>query len=176
MIAADTFMVVFRTLHIVAGVLWVGATFLFVVYLQPAAAEVGPAAAPVMGNLLGKRRMVDGILAVALVTVVTGLIVYWHDWHLYDSFGAWISTPFGASLTFGAVCAIVAMGFGLFVSRPSAKRLMALGQMVAASGGPPSPEVAGEIASLQHRLKVFARLGFALLVIAVIAMASARYS
>ncbi len=35
MIAADTFMVVFRIVHIVAGVFWVGSVFLFVVYLQP---------------------------------------------------------------------------------------------------------------------------------------------
>ena len=42
MLAANLFMIVFRLLHIVAGVLWVGSAFLFVGFIGPSAAEVGP--------------------------------------------------------------------------------------------------------------------------------------
>ena len=44
MLAADTFMIVFRFLHIVTGVAWVGSAFLFVGFIGPSAAEVGPSA------------------------------------------------------------------------------------------------------------------------------------
>lgn len=35
MLAANLFMIVFRLLHIVAGVLWVGSAFLFVGFIGP---------------------------------------------------------------------------------------------------------------------------------------------
>jgi len=42
MIAAVPFMLVFRFLHILAGVLWVGSAFLFVGFIGPSAVDVGP--------------------------------------------------------------------------------------------------------------------------------------
>jgi uncharacterized membrane protein len=174
-IAASTYMVVFRIVHIVAGVIWVGSVFLFVVYVQPSAAATAPASAPFMSELLGKRRLVDGILTVAAISVVGGLFVYWHDWHDYPSFGDWIGSTFGVTLTVGALCAIAAMAVAVLVTRPNIGRLLTLGRQVAESGAPPSPEVAGQIGAIQNRLKVFARLSLGLLLVAVVAMASARY-
>jgi hypothetical protein len=48
MLATAPSMIVFRLLHIVSGSLWVGATFLFVGFIGPSAAEVGPSAGPVL--------------------------------------------------------------------------------------------------------------------------------
>jgi hypothetical protein len=174
-IAASGYMVVFRIVHIVSGVIWVGSVFLFVVYLQPASSAIAPAGAPLMTELLGKRRLVDGILTAASLSVLGGLFIYWRDWHVYPSFGDWVTSTFGATLTIGALCAIAAMGFGVFVTRPNVGRLMALGRQVAESGGPPSPETAAEMGAIQQRLKVAARVSLALLIVAVVTMASARY-
>jgi uncharacterized membrane protein len=174
-IASDTFMVVFRIVHIVAGVFWVGSVFLFVVYLQPSAAAVGPAGAPFTGELLGKRRLVDGILAMAVTSVIGGLFLYWHDWQLFGSFSVWIRSTFGTTFTVGGLAALVALTIGVFVTRPNVMRFLALGRRVAESGGPPSPEVAAEMGEIQHRLKNFARVSLALLVLAVLAMSTARY-
>jgi len=55
------------------------------------------------------------------------------------------------------------------------QRLLALGRQVAESGGPPTPEVAGQMGAIQGRLKVLARVSLGLLVLAVLAMATARY-
>jgi uncharacterized membrane protein len=175
MIAGETYMWVFRTVHILGGLIWVGSVFMLVVYLQPAAAAIAPAGTPMMAELLGKRRLVDGILLAATLTILAGAAVYWHDWHLYADFNTWVNTGFGGTLTFGALCAILAWLFGIFVTRPSVNRLMALGREVAASGAAPSPEVVTQIADIQRRLKVVARGSLVLLVIAVGAMASARY-
>jgi hypothetical protein len=53
--------------------------------------------------------------------------------------------------------------------------MLELGRQVAASGGPPSPEIASEIAAVQAKAKIFARASLALLVLAVLTMAIARY-
>jgi uncharacterized membrane protein len=175
MIASVVYMVVFRIVHILAAVLWVGSVFLFVVYVQPSAAAIAPAGAPFMTELLGKRRLVDRIIALGLVAVVGGLFLYWHDWHLYDSFGSWVGSRFGAAITVGMVASLIALGIGVFVTRPNVQRLLARGRQVAESGGPPSPEIAAEMGAIQGRLKVFARVSLGLLLLAVLAMSTARY-
>ena len=52
-----TFMLVFRLLHIVAGVLWVGSSFMFVAFIGPSAAEVGPSAGPLLHAVVKKRKV-----------------------------------------------------------------------------------------------------------------------
>jgi hypothetical protein len=174
-IAADASMVVFRIVHIGAGVLWVGSVFLFVVFVQPSVAAIAPAGAPFMGELLGARKLVDRLIALGVTTVLAGLVLYWLDWHEFDSFSDWIGSSFGLTLTIGMLAAIAALGSGVFVTRPNVRRFLALGREVAASGGPPSPEVAAEMGAIQARLKFFGRLGFGLLLVAVLAMSTARY-
>ncbi len=173
--SADWFMVVFRIVHILFGVAWVGSVFFLVMFVQPSAASIAPAGAPFMNELLGRRRLVDRIIGLAVVTIVAGLFLYWHDWHQYPSFSDWINTSFGATLTFGMVCALAALAVGLAGTRPNLMRFMALGQEVAASGGPPTPEVGAQMAAIQNKLKVYARVSLVLLVVAVLAMSSARY-
>jgi hypothetical protein len=175
MIAADWFMVVFRLVHILGGVLWVGSVFLFVIYVQPSAASLGPAGAPFMAELLGKRRMLDRIIAIGSTTVVAGLLMYWKDWHDTAGFGDWIGSAWGLALTIGALSAIAALAVGIFGTRPNVERLLGLGREVAASGGPPTPEVAAEIGAIQVRLRLLARLGLGLLLTAVLMMSTARY-
>jgi hypothetical protein len=174
-LAIDGFMVVFRLLHIVAGVFWVGSVFMLVWFIQPSATAIAPAGAPFMAELLGKRRLVDRIILLGLVTVTAGLVMYWKDWHDAAGFGDWVGSSFGLALTIGGLCAIAALLFGIFVTRPGVVRMLMLGRQAAEAGGPPSPEVVAEIGAIQQRLKVFARLGFALLVVAVLLMSTGRY-
>ena len=71
MLATDGFMVLFRLIHIVAGVFWVGSLFLFVMFLQPAAADgahrlevrfpLGPVHHP--GESVG-RNPINGLLQI----------------------------------------------------------------------------------------------------------------
>jgi uncharacterized membrane protein len=174
-IAIDGLMVVLRLVHILAGVLWVGSVFLFVVYVQPSAAAIGPAGAPFMAELLGKRRLVDRIIAIGATAVVAGLLMYWKDWHNFASFGDWIGSHSGLAFTIGGLAAISALGIGVFGTRPNVQRLLARGREVAASGGPPTPEVAAEIGALQGRLRTLARVSLGLLIVAVLLMSTARY-
>jgi hypothetical protein len=170
-LATGAYMVVFRIVHIVAATIWVGSLFVVVVFIQPSAAAIGPAGAPFMSELR-RRRLVDVILVVALITVFAGAFLYWHDWHTYPDF---IGSRFGDTLTTGAVLAISVIGLATIVTRPTIGRLVALGRQIAETGGPPSPETAAEVGRLQRRLMLAERTSLALSVLAAVAMASARY-
>jgi len=174
MLAADASMVFLRIVHIATGVIWVGSLFVVVVFVQPSAAALGAAGAPFMSELR-RRRFVDVVFIDAVFTVVAGAFLYWRDWHTYPSFGDWIGSSFGVSLTVGALLAIAGLGVAASLTRPTIRRLVALGNQVAESGGPPPPETAARIGALQHRLVVAERVSFSLVVLAVVAMASARY-
>ena len=167
-------MILLRIVHIVTGVIWVGSLFVVVVFVQPSAAALGPAGAPFMSELR-RRRFVDVVFIDALFTVVAGSLLYWRDWHMYPSFSDWIGSSFGTALTVGALLAISGLSVAAFATRPTIARLVSLGKQVAESGGKPPPETAARIGALQHRLVLAERVSFSLVVLAVVAMASARY-
>lgn len=174
MTAASTYMLVFRILHIAAGVAWAGSVFMLVVLVQPSAGAIGPAAGPFMMELLGRRKLVTWLLSLAGTTIVAGGFLYWK--HVDEmGLGDFVSSDFGLALTIGAVAAIAAFLIGFFGTRPAVARLMALAAQAAAAEGPPPPEVAQEIPRVQAQLKTLARAALALIVVAVLAMATARY-
>jgi hypothetical protein len=175
MVATSTFMIVFRILHIAAGVAWAGSVFLFVVAIQPSAAAIGPAAGPFMMELLAKRKLVSLLLSLAGTTIVAGLFLYWRIWHDSGDLGDFVTSKYGFSLTLGAVAAIVAFLIGLFGTRPNVARLLELAARAAASEGGPPPEVAQEVGKVQVRLKMLARASLAFIAVAVLTMATARY-
>jgi len=171
MLATDASMVFLRIVHIVTGVIWVGSLFVVVVFVQPSAAALGAAGAPFMSELR-RRRFVDVVFIDALFTVVAGSFLYWRDWHTYPNF---VDSNFGTALTVGGLLAISGLVVAAVVTRPTIGRLVALGRKVAGSGGPPSTEQATRIGALQRRLVVAERASFSLVLLAVVAMASARY-
>jgi uncharacterized membrane protein len=174
MLATDVPIILLRIVHIGTGVIWVGSLFVVVVFVQPSAAALGPAGAPFMSELR-RRRFVDVVFIDALFTVAAGSFLYWHDWHTYPSFGDWIGTTWGATLTIGALLAISGLGVAAAVTRPTIVRLVSLGREIAEAGGPPAPEVTAQVGTLQRRLVVAERTSFTLTLLAVVAMASARY-
>ncbi len=175
MLAASAYMIVFRIVHILAGIAWAGSVFLFVIFVQPSVAAIAPAGAPFMAELLGKRRLADRLIALGSITVIGGLFLYWHDWHDFGGFGDWISSTFGAVITAGAAAAIIGLGIGIFGTRPNVMRLLSLGRQAAEAGGPPPPELAAEMGRTQARLKIFARTTLGLIALSALAMATARY-
>ena len=68
----DPVMIVLRTFHILGGALWFGSAFLFAGFFGPAAGELGPAAGPVMSNVVKKRKIAKVIAVLAITTVIAG--------------------------------------------------------------------------------------------------------
>jgi uncharacterized membrane protein len=175
MLAASVYMIVFRAFHILFGVAWVGGLALLALYLQPGAKAIGPAAGPFMQELVAKRRLPNYLLGTGAVTIIAGGFVYWHDWDAFGSLGDFVGTAFGTALTVGAVVTVIAWLIGLSVVKPATMRAMALAGQLASAGGPPTPEQMAELQAVQRRARQFTIVALVLLVVAVFAMATARY-
>jgi uncharacterized membrane protein len=174
-VAAVPFMLLFRLLHIVSGVLWVGSAFLFVAFIGPSAAEVGPSAGPLLQVAVKKRRVVQVITYLGMVTVAAGWVLWFRDMLDAPSLSDWLTSSFGLVLTIGGVLATITFFVGYYGVGRNVERLVDMGAAVAASGGPPTPEQEAEMARLGGALERHGKTDLALLILAVIAMATARY-
>ena len=168
-------MIVLRLLHIVAGVLWVGSAFIFVGFIGPSAAEVAPSAGPLLHAAVKKRKVAKVITGLSLVTVVAGWIMWFRDLNQFGSLGNWLSSSFGLVITIGAVLATIASVEGSIGVGRNLERMVDLGDEVAASGGPPSAEQQSQMHRLGGEVEKWGRIDLVLLLLAVAAMATARY-
>jgi uncharacterized membrane protein len=174
-IATAPFYLVFRFFHIVAGILWVGSAFLFVGFIGPSAAEVGPAAGPLLTAAIKRRKAAKVITALGGITVLAGWILWLKDMTLYPSVGDWVTSRFGLVLTIGGSVATIAAIEGAIGVGRGVERLIDAGNEVAASGGPPTPEQQARIDELSKGVERSGKLDLTLLILAIIAMATARY-
>lgn len=155
-----------RAIHVVGGVLWVGGVVLVSLFLLPATQALGPAAQPVIGFIMGKRKLPVYFMGLGILTTLAGVLLMMRNISLTD--GTWARSPMGIGISVGAAAAILALIVGMTISAPTAKRL-----------GPPRPGAAPltdeERATLLKRLALGSRLTFILLLIAALFMATARY-
>jgi uncharacterized membrane protein len=175
LIATNVGMLLLRFLHIMCGAAWFGAAFLFVGFIGPSAAEVGPSAGPLLHVAVKKKKVAKVITWLGMVTVTVGWILWLRDVHLAGSLSAWLKSPFGLGLTIGGIVATVAFFLGAFGVGRNVERLVDLGDEVAASGGPPSPEQQQRMAHLGTELEKHGKVDLLLLLLAVTCMATASY-
>jgi hypothetical protein len=169
----DWYVIILRVFHIAAGIFWVGAAFVFFLFIQPSAKELGPEGQRFMGHLGTRKKLPAIILVSAILTVLAGILLYIR---VSDGFSpGWITSGPGVGFTIGGVAAIITVLLGLTVTKPAADRMGTLGQEIATSGGQPTPEQVAEMQQLQGRLMLIGRVSMVLLVIAVVTMATARY-
>jgi uncharacterized membrane protein len=156
-----------RAIHVVGGVLWVGGLMIATFYLLPASRTLGPAAQPVLQDIMGRRKLPVYLMSVAIATTLAGILLMVRNVSLTD--GAWTRTPMGIGISVGAASAILALIIGMTVTAPAAKRL----------GGPPKPGAPPvtdeERARLLRRTAIGGRAVLVLLSIAALTMATARY-
>ena len=175
MIATEPFMLVFRFIHIVAGVLWVGSAFLFVGFIGPSAAEVGPSAGPLLTAAVKKRKVAKVITGLGFTTVIAGWVMWLKDMGDYDSLGDWVTSRFGLVITIGGVLATITAFVGAIGVGANVERLVDVGNEVAASGGSPSVEQQTRIDRFSAAVERHGKVDLLLLLLAVTAMATARY-
>ena len=165
----DVEMVVLRLLHIVFGVFWMGTMLFLVLILEPRLRALGPeiqwpamrAISKVMGPALG----ISGF-----ITIAAGMAMYFRlsrgslD-RLFADGWAW-------AIFIGFVTSIAAYGFGV-VSGVTSVRMGRIADAI--EGRAPTPEEGGQMQKLSGWLVMAARIAAIFLLIAVGAMASARF-
>jgi hypothetical protein len=165
--------IVLRTIHIGAGVLWVGGSALFFFFLEPTMNKLGPDAERFIDEVMNKRKAPIYFLVSSTLTVIGGAILYWRD-----SSGLnidWITSPGGLAFTVGGIAAILGWLGGNLLIPTTVMKLSAVGGQMKAAGGPPSPDLLSRLHALQERLHTIGLVDLVLLGIAVLGMASARY-
>jgi len=166
-------MVVLRLIHIICGVFWAGTAMAAAWFILPASRAMGQPGGAFMQQLMFRQKLRVYVAAAMGLTVLSGLTMYIRMWMITD--GAWNASRMGMTLGVGAVAGIIAGALGGMAVGRYGQRLMDIGTAVQASGGPPTDDQRHEIESLQGKMYSTFRVIAILLLIAVAAMASARY-
>jgi uncharacterized membrane protein len=163
-----------RLVHIVVGVFWVGAVAFVAFFLVPSLEAAGPAGGAVMRQLTQQRRMPAWLSASGGLTILAGLLLYWHDSGGFSS-AEWMRSGPGLTFGVGAVLAIAGIGVGTGVNVPAARELGVIMARAQVAGGAPAPDDLAAARRLQARLATGARVSAVLLLLAAAAMSVARY-
>ena len=167
-----TTLIVLRLIHIVVGGFWVGAIAFVAWFLLPALRAAGPAGGAVMRQVMQVRHLHVYMVAATWLTLLSGAALTYRDAGPLG-FG-WFTLGAGRVYGIGALLGLIATVIGLSVNAPTATRLAALaGRLEQVS--PPSREDQAERERLQERLGRAASLVAILMLLALAAMAVARY-
>jgi uncharacterized membrane protein len=164
---------IFRILHVVLGVFWVGSVLFMAAFLTPSVRAAGPAGGAVMQQLLGVRGLPRWLMGAAILTVLSGVGLYWHDSGGFQS--AWLGSGSGRVFGLGGVLGIAAVSLGMAINAPTARRLSELSVRLQGAGRPPSGEEQATLLALQTRLSRASTATAVLLLLATLMMAIARY-
>ncbi len=165
-------LLIMRVLHVLLGVFWAGTLIFNALYLAPSMRDAGPGGAGVAAGLM-KRRFLDVMPIVALLTILSGFWLYWRASSGFQP--AFMGSGPGVMWGVGAVAAVAAFAIGVGVMRPSMLRAAAL----SAAAAQASPDTRD--AQLANAQALRARAGRAgqwvaiLLTVAVVTMAVGRY-
>ena len=166
-------LIILRVIHVLFGVFWAGTAMFNAFFLIPAVRALGPNGGAVMQEIAGKRKLPIYFLVAGILTVLSGIALYWHD---SQGFGnGFMRSGGGMTFGIGGAIALITLLLGLFVVTPLAVHAGALGGAIAAGGKPPTPEQAAEMKGLQMKLGKMAAVAATLLTLTTIAMAVARY-
>jgi hypothetical protein len=162
-----------RVLHIVTGVFWAGTVFFVARFLLPTMRAVGPAGGPVMSHLTQVRRLPMALTIAAWIAIISGLLLVWRNSLGFSP--AWFHSGAGLTFTIGGIFALAAAVLGVVVNAPVAKQLGTIAKAIQANGGLPSSEQTAKMRQLQGQLNTATQAAAVLLLLATLAMATARY-
>ena len=159
----------FRIIHIVAGVVWVGGILIMTFFIGPTIGATGEAGQKFVGHLMNNLKFSNRMAAAAGLTILSGAILYWNDSQGFTS--AWMSSGAGRGFGIGAAFALIGFIFGLLVGRTT-KAMAQLGAQF--QGKPSSPQLA-QMQAIQKQQSTYSTITAAALILAMIFMAIARY-
>lgn len=161
-----------RLIHVLCGVFWVGAGLYSTIFMVPAMAKAGPAAGPIMEELM-RRKIFTVMPLAAILTMLTGLRLLW-----IVSGGfvpSYFTSPSGATFAIGGAMAIIGFFFGMFYLRPGQMKMGALAQQLASASDEQKPPLQAELAKVRKANATGTAAAMTMLTLSVVAMAVARY-
>ena len=169
----DIELVVLRLVHVVLGAFWAGGMLFLVIFVVPSIGAQWPHGAWVLRGI-NQRRFPQVIPIIALLTIVTGLRLYWRASGGLSA--SWFQTGTGLSFTVGGLAALGALVEGIVVVRPRATRMDNL--LEAAATAPAGPDRDAKLTQARESfvaLRGPLRATAVMLAVALVSMAVARY-
>ncbi|MFQ5946815.1 MAG: hypothetical protein ACE5NC_11305 [Anaerolineae bacterium] len=168
----DLFIISLRMIHILAGIFWVGSALIFRPFFFPVLRRAGSAGDKIMHGFAQTRLSIT-IDTSAVVTTLTGLVLYWHVSGGLNT--NWITSDAGLTLTAGSLAGLVALLLGAVIGGPMLRKRLRLATKVETSPGPATAEQRAEIDEIHDRLGAYQPYQIALMVMAIITMVATRY-
>jgi hypothetical protein len=168
----DLLLILMRLLHVGLGIFWVGAMIFNVVFLTPSIRDAGPEGAKVAAGLQ-RRRFMDIMPIVAIITILSGLWLYWKASGGFQP--AYVHSAMGGTLAVGGLLAITAFVIGISVMRPAMLKAVALGQAAAQASPAEREAIMAQAQRLRMRAMGAGKWVAWLLGLTAAAMAVARY-
>jgi uncharacterized membrane protein len=166
-------LLILRTIHIFAGVMWVGSAIFYLFLVDPTVKSLGSSGHKFMDHLITRQRYPVYMGIIASLTILSGAILFPYTSGSFSI--AWMKTGPGLGFTIGSLVGMSVSFVGFFVLKPLSEQLGKLGQQLLADGGPPSSAVLSEVDVLDRKLKKAEYLDFVLLSVSLVLMAIARY-
>lgn len=161
-----------RLIHIFSGVFWVGASMFILGFVQPTVIATGVEGQKFMQHLSFRTRFASAMAGVAVLTWLSGLVMYWQISGFREGF---LASGYGLTLTLGAVAGFIALLTGYFIQNRTIQRMKKLGAAMGAAGGPPTPEQQAEMGRLAQAVTRGGQITTVLLVLALVGMSVAQY-
>ena len=158
-----------RIIHIVGGIFWVGGTLTMAFFIAPTVGATAEAGQKFIGHLMDNLKFSNRMATAAGLTIAAGFILYWIDSDGFTS--AWMSSGAGRGFGIGAAFALIGFVFGILVGRTT----KAMAELGAQFQGKPSAGQMSQMQALRQRQASYANTSAALLIIATVFMAIARY-
>ncbi len=165
--------ILLRIVHVFSAVLWVGGAVFSVFFIEPAARATAPESGKFMQYFMLKRHFNTAMTWFANLTILAGALLFWRDSGGFRS--AWLATPTGIGFTIGAVFGILVYLWGGFVVAPTAGKMAKMGAELQASSGRPNPHQILNLQTIERKFTREARVDTALILLALLFMATARY-
>jgi len=161
--------IVLRLLHIISGVLWVGAGLIMFFFIGPTLGATAEAGQKFAQHLMTRTRFTAVVTVSAILTVLAGASLYWIDSGGLTS--AWMHSGAGLGFGIGAFFGLIGFVFGMQVGNTNG----ALAKLGAQIQGKPTPEQMAQIGALRKRLSIVSPINAYSLILAALFMAIARY-
>ncbi|MGQ0607456.1 MAG: hypothetical protein ACT4OQ_03215 [Chloroflexota bacterium] len=164
---------ILRLIHIGAGVFWVGSIFTFFLFVQPAAAAVGPDATKFTFQLLHHRRLAVAMITAAAIAVLAGtwLLVITSNGLDPDA----LLSESRVGFTIGGVVAILTFAVGGLYVFPRTRIVERIIGRLLAEGRPPTPDEQQLLARTIRESRAAGWIVLAGLAVAVVCMATASH-
>jgi uncharacterized membrane protein len=168
----QTFLILFRLLHIGFGIVWTGGVLYIVFFIMPAVKKSG-----LEGTRFWLQLNRTGyplfITMAALISIISGFMLLWKLSNHFERI--WFMTLYAKIMCAGIITSIIAFIIDIIVIRTTTIRLNRLGTAIVNSGQPHNSEQLQELKTLQKRVFSATLLIAVLLIITIISMSIFRW-